>query len=108
MTCNSYVFRNGVTLVNLREVNPALADQLCERMCTDTLAVDWFFHGGSCIVLYVGQHSEAVRRFAEFAPWYSIAHDEYLRNEYADLFQSYPHTKYEWSAADCRPAPPAL
>lgn len=116
MSCDSNIFQNGHFLVNLGEVHPPLVEELCAKMRTPTLSVDWHFVGGRCCVLYLGDHSEAVQQFAQYARWYSDVHFEWRKKEYPQWAKDEEEwikelgfvptncKKYIWSAQDCKPA----
>lgn len=105
MSCEPEVFRQGHFLVNLGEVHPVLVEELCKRMRTPTLLVDWHFVGGRCCMLYIGTHAEAVAKFAEHAEWYSKVDHLYKKNKYPEFYQDPSFCNYKiWSASDCNPA----
>ncbi len=104
MCTDPEVFRDGHFLLNLGEIDKPLVEQLLAKMRTPTLLLDWHFCGGRCYVLYLGNHAEAVARFAEFASWYSEENYRIMSAKYPELYSDGFCRRYEWTVADCAEA----
>jgi hypothetical protein len=84
--CDPELFRQGHALVALRlgDSHPPLLEELCTRMRTSTLLVDWHYCGGIPVILYVGSLDEARSQLEKNLDWFNNEHLVYMGNTWPD------------------------
>jgi hypothetical protein len=88
--CDPEVWRQGHALVCLRETPKHIAEELCKRMRTSTLLVDWHYCGGRPVLLYIGKLEEARSALEKQLTWFNDEVKSYYKTRYPD----YPYKGY--------------
>lgn len=83
-SCEAEVWKQGHALlaIKLGDSSKDLIEELCKRMKSPTLLVDWHYCGGVPIILYLGTLEEARSSFEKQLEWFNKEHLAYMRQRW--------------------------